>query len=61
MMMVSALLEGANMSEKAQLKVGDKAPDFTLSAVGDQEITLSSYRGKWNVLLAFHPLAWTPV
>ena len=61
MIVVSALLEGAQMSEKAQLKVGDKAPDFTLPAVGDQEITLSSYRGKWNVLLAFHPLAWTPV
>lgn len=49
------------MTEKALLKVGDKAPDFTLPAVGDQKITLSSYRGTRNVLLAFHPLAWTPV
>lgn len=49
------------MSEKAPLKVGDKAPDFTLPAVGDKKIKLSAYHGKMNVVLAFHPLAWTSV
>jgi peroxiredoxin len=49
------------MGEKVRLKVGDVAPDFTLPAVGDQKITLSDYQGKQNVVLAFHPLAWTSV
>jgi hypothetical protein len=46
------------------LRVGDKAPDFELPAVtGEQKHTfkLSDFRGKKNVLLAFHVLNWTPV
>jgi len=43
------------------LKVGDVAPDFTLPAHNDQTITLSQFRGRTNVVLAFFPLAWTPV
>ena len=42
-------------------EVGEKAPDFELSAVGDKKIKLSDYRGKNNVILSFHPLAWTSV
>jgi peroxiredoxin/glutaredoxin len=42
------------------LKVGDKAPDFTLASHLDSDITLSDLRGK-AVVLAFFPLAWTPV
>ena len=49
------------MREAEQLKVGDVAPDFTLPAVGDQKISLADYRGKQNLVLAFHPLAWTSV
>ncbi len=49
------------MSERLPVKLGDVAPDFTLPAVGDRKITLSDYRGKQNVVLAFHPLAWTSV
>lgn len=45
--------------ENKPLPVGSEASDFTLSAVGGEEITLSAYRGKKNVVLAFHPLAWT--
>ncbi len=52
-----------------RLEVGDEAPDFTLPATGQTAgkgqkgtaITLSSYRGKKNVVLAFFPAAWTPV
>ncbi len=43
------------------LKVGDKAPDFTLRAVDGRVITLSEYQGKKNVVLSFVPAAWTPV
>ena len=49
------------MSEKIELKVGDTAPDFTLDSNLDKKITLSDYRGRKNVVLAFHPLAWTSV
>ena len=42
-------------------KVGEKAPDFKLPAVGDKHIKLSDYLGKKNVILSFHPLAWTGV
>lgn len=44
-----------------KVKAGDLAPDFTLPAVGGSEITLSSFRGKANVVLSFVPAAWTPV
>ncbi len=45
------------------LKVGDAAPDFELPAVeGEREfrVKLSDFRGKQHVVLAFHPLDWTP-
>jgi len=47
----------------AALKVGEAAPDFELQAVtGEKQHTvrLSDFRGKRNVVLAFHPLDWTP-
>ena len=44
-----------------QLKVGDAAPDFTLKDDKKNDIILSSFKGKQNVLLAFFPLAFTPV
>jgi len=45
------------------LKVGDQAPDFEVSAVTGEEkhkIKLSDFRGKKNIVLAFHPLNFTP-
>ena len=42
------------------LKVGDKAPDFTLTSHLDKEVALSDMRGTTTVLV-FFPLAWTPV
>jgi peroxiredoxin len=42
-------------------KVGEMAPDFELPAVGNKKIRLSDYRGKKNVILSFHPLAWTGI
>jgi len=40
---------------------GDEAPDFTLRSHLDTEVKLSDFRGKKNVVLAFFPLAFTPV
>lgn len=44
-----------------EVKVGDVAPDFTLKNEEGQEVTLSSFRGKKNVALAFYPFDWSPV
>lgn len=44
-----------------KVAVGQMAPDFTLPAVGGDHITLSSYRGRKNVVLSFVPAAFTPV
>ena len=43
------------------LAVGDIAPDFTADSTSGQPVTLSSFRGKKNVLIAFFPLAFTSV
>jgi len=43
------------------LKVGDIAPDFELRTHKGGTVKLSDFRGKKNVVLAFHPLAFTPV
>jgi peroxiredoxin (alkyl hydroperoxide reductase subunit C) len=39
--------------------VGDQAPDLTLKSADGQSITLSDYRGKKNVVLAFFPYAFS--
>ena len=41
------------------LKVGDAAPDFTLSDTAGKRVTLSEFRGKQNVVLAFYVFAFT--
>jgi hypothetical protein len=49
------------------VKVGEPAPDFTLPYLASEEgkvarkdVTLSSFRGKQNVVLAFFPAAFSP-
>lgn len=42
------------------LKIGDKAPNFTLRNTEKKEISLNDYKGK-NVLVLFFPLAFTGV
>jgi peroxiredoxin (alkyl hydroperoxide reductase subunit C) len=44
-----------------KVKVGDRAPQFTLPAVSGEKVSLSRYQGKKNVILSFVPAAWTPV
>jgi len=43
------------------IQVGDRAPDLTLPSHLGKDVTLSKYHGKKNVVIAFFPLAWTPV
>ena len=40
-------------------QVGEYAPDFTAASTSGSNVTLSTLRGKSNVLLAFFPLAFT--
>ena len=42
------------------LKVGDKAPDFTLKDQNQNEISLNQFKRK-NILLAFYPFDFSPV
>jgi peroxiredoxin len=44
-----------------KVKVGDRAPNFTLPAVSGGKVSLSDYLGKKNVVISFVPAAWTPV
>jgi len=43
------------------LTAGQDAPDFELRSHRGGTVKLSDFRGKKNVVLAFHPLAFTPV
>jgi peroxiredoxin len=43
------------------LKVGDRAPNFTLPSLSGEKISLRQYRDKKNVVISFVPAAWTPV
>jgi len=44
-----------------KVKLGDRAPDFTLMSLSGKPVSLKDYRGKKNVMLSFVPAAWTPV
>ena len=44
-----------------KVKVGKKAPDFTLPSISGEKISLHQLKGKKNVVISFVPAAWTPV
>jgi cytochrome oxidase Cu insertion factor (SCO1/SenC/PrrC family) len=46
-------------SPKTHLKVGDAAPEFTMSGTDGKTYKLSDFKGKKNVVLAFYVLAFT--
>lgn len=51
---------GGMAPPKTHLKIGDAAPDFTLTATDDTQVKLSSFRKKKKtVVLAFYPKAFT--
>ena len=40
-------------------QVGDVAPEFSAASTSGKDVSLASFRGKRNVLVAFFPLAFT--
>jgi peroxiredoxin len=42
-----------------RLRIGALAPEFSLPSTSGTDVSLSSFRGRCNVLLAFFPLAFT--
>jgi mycoredoxin-dependent peroxiredoxin len=40
---------------------GEQAPEFDLQVSGDERVRLSDFNGRSNVLLVFHPFAFTEV
>jgi peroxiredoxin len=42
-------------------QVGQPAPDIELQSHLGKTVRLADFRGKCNVVIAFFPLAWTPV
>jgi AhpC/TSA family protein len=52
----------AKTPEPPKLKIGDTAPDFKLKyfdGTNLKDVSLSQYRGKQNVVLAFYIFAFT--
>src|SRR5436309_10016169 len=49
----------AQTQQHTNLKVGDAAPDFTLTGTNNANFKLSDMEGKKNVVLAFFPAAFT--
>ena len=43
------------------VQVGETAPEFELPSHRGETVRLSSFAGQKNVVIAFHPLAFTPV
>ncbi len=49
------------VDSRLAVSVGQVAPDFTLPSLSGSPVSLSSYRGKKNVVISFVPAAFTPV
>ena len=56
---ITALGQVAPKPPSTHLKVGDAAPDFTLTDTAGKPVKLSDFRGKKSVVLAFYVLAFT--
>ena len=51
--------QNAPKPPQTNLKVGDAAPDFSLTDTDGNTVKLSDFKGKKSVVLAFYVLAFT--
>ena len=56
--LISVALLLINVGDGMALKVGDKAPDFTLPSTTGEKISLSQFRGQKPVVLFFYIFAF---
>ena len=56
---LATALAGTASAQQAELKVGDPAPNFTLGASDGKTYTLSDFKGKQAVVVAWFPKAFT--
>ena len=56
--LISVALLWINPGNGMALKVGDKAPDFTLPSTTGEKISLSQFQGKKPVVLFFYIFAF---
>jgi peroxiredoxin len=61
MLLAAALIPGLQAADTPtpSVKVGDVAPNFTLSDQNGNKVSLQDFRGKKNVALAFYIFAFT--
>lgn len=65
LLMVGSLFPASFGADKAadapppKVKVGDMAPDFTLTDQNGKKVSLHDFKGKKNVALAFYIFAFT--
>jgi cytochrome oxidase Cu insertion factor (SCO1/SenC/PrrC family) len=52
-------LRAADTPPPPTIKVGDMAPDFTLTDQNGNKVSLHDFKGKKNVALAFYIFAFT--
>ena len=57
--LVGLLLIGLSALANASLKIGDMAPDFQLMGSDGKTYSLSQFKGKKPVVIAFFPKAFT--
>ena len=58
-MLAAPLLASTALAGSAKPKVGDKAPDFSLTGSDGKTYTLKQYAGKKAVVVAWFPKAFT--
>ena len=62
LLLVASFLPAGYAAEETpppKIKVGDTAPDFTLTDQNGKKVSLHDYKGKKNVALAFYIFAFT--
>ena len=52
---------GNGEESRVAIRTGDRAPEFDLEVSHGERVRLSDFAGRRNVLLVFHPFAFTPL